>query len=216
MDYNQILAVCQKYESNGFFVSDIPGKKLQNACKYFPIPQPENVIALYDSTVFGSCKTGLAISTDGIYWKNDKLNQSRKNHLSWEEFSRAIVSKSGLSDITFGPGNVFNNSGGSMKRELIINLLKELQTLYKNQTQPPSPPPLAQWMIGINGQQKGPYDEQQIKNMITNKEIDPAKCYVWRKGMANWEIMNQCKDFAHVLENLAETPPDLPLELQVE
>ncbi|WP_298845907.1 hypothetical protein [Clostridium sp.] len=74
----KILEICKKYRFIGYYVyGNIPDKKLNNAILNFPIPLEDEVIALIDSTIFGSCKNGLAVCMSGIYWKNDWITNSK-------------------------------------------------------------------------------------------------------------------------------------------
>jgi membrane protease subunit (stomatin/prohibitin family) len=55
-----------------------------------------------------------------------------------------------------------------------------------------SPPPLSsgnenvEYFIGVKGEQKGPFTEKIIAEMIVNKKIE-SETLVWKKGMENWE-----------------------------
>lgn len=51
-----------------YFYGDISEKKKKNASKYYNIPYGPEIIGLYDPTLFGSAKEGLAFCTDGCYW----------------------------------------------------------------------------------------------------------------------------------------------------
>ena len=43
--------------------------------------------------------------------------------------------------------------------------------------------------ININRQQNGPYDVNQINQMLSNLQISP-ECLAWTDGMANWEPLS--------------------------
>ena len=84
----KIIEIAKLYEIYKLYVEkEIPIKKLKVAKESFSIPYNEEVIVLYDNTVFGSCKAGLAITESGIYWKNDWFAKSKRNSLSWLELS---------------------------------------------------------------------------------------------------------------------------------
>lgn len=57
---------------NGVFVGEnIPSKKLANACKSMCVKESANDVALLvDSTIFGSAKDGLVITSRAVYFKN--------------------------------------------------------------------------------------------------------------------------------------------------
>ena len=53
------------------FVGTIPPKKLNNAiASYATQVPPEDVLLLFDNTVFGSAKDGLLLTPDAVYWKD--------------------------------------------------------------------------------------------------------------------------------------------------
>lgn len=55
---------------SGYHVDpDIPTSKLNGARAAMCIPSQERVVALYDDTVFGSAKDGIAFGERAIYWK---------------------------------------------------------------------------------------------------------------------------------------------------
>lgn len=65
-----------------FFTGSIPQKKLGGAIKgYLPVSQAEEVLFLYDDTVFGGAKEGLCLTRDSIHFKG--LGEAAKSlHLS--------------------------------------------------------------------------------------------------------------------------------------
>lgn len=54
-----------------FLAGSIPDTKLNNALRaYAPGVAPNEVLLLYDNTVFGSAKDGLLITTEAVHWHN--------------------------------------------------------------------------------------------------------------------------------------------------
>ena len=54
------------------FIGTIPPKKLKNAINtYATQVAPEDVLVLYDDTVFGGAKDGFLLTADAVYWRND-------------------------------------------------------------------------------------------------------------------------------------------------
>lgn len=73
----------------------------------------------------------------------------------------------------------------------------------------PPPPPGAndiQWMVAINGQQSGPYNIQQLLQLVASGQMD-AGTYVWCQGMANWQLAGQTPELAALF---AQTPGQCP------
>lgn len=77
----------------------------------------------------------------------------------------------------------------------------------------PPPPPIPNspvWMIAINGQQSGPFSVPQLQQLIANRQID-AQTYVWRQGMANWELAGNLTELASLFAPASPpTPPGMP------
>lgn len=70
-------------------------------------------------------------------------------------------------------------------------------------------PPLlqtAQYYLGLNGQQQGPFDFEAIKQAISSHQID-KNVLIWKRGMANWTKIGQIDEFSDVFNNC---PPPLP------
>lgn len=128
------ITICKNFATDGLYIlPSIPEKKLDNATEYFPIDESDEIFGLIDSTVFGSCKTGLAFGLKGIYWKNDWTTNSVDSYLSWGELSALkddLATKIG-STLILGPGNAVNFSGSSVKNRHALKLLLELIKLYE-------------------------------------------------------------------------------------
>lgn len=86
ISFEDIKEICERHKhKNLYFYQEIPPKKLKNASESFKIPETSKVIALYDNTLFGSCKEGLAICSDGLYWQHTSDN---KNIVLWDDFTK--------------------------------------------------------------------------------------------------------------------------------
>lgn len=135
MIQDDLLAIINTYNSNGYYkYGNLPANKLQNAMQNYPVDPSDTPLALIDSTVFGSAKTGMVIGLKGVYFKNDWTTKTDKNFISWEELSRShsAISNGAMSCIMLMPGCEINMSGSSMKKDLLINLLNQLVSLYKD------------------------------------------------------------------------------------
>ncbi|WP_088288948.1 SPFH domain-containing protein [Kineosporia sp. A_224] len=73
----------------------------------------------------------------------------------------------------------------------------------------PAPPPLpaaAQWFVGVDGQQQGPFDAATLAGRVASGGLT-ADTLVWKTGMAQWAA---AKDVPEVAALLASAPPPLP------
>ena len=61
----------------------------------------------------------------------------------------------------------------------------------------------AAWYVGIGGEQKGPFPDDEVKAMILGRELT-ARNYVWKEGMESWLPVGEVEEFA---ETLKEAPP---------
>ena len=97
-----------KYEEydSCYTTGTIPSRKLRNAAKAFEINDPDEILFLYDATVFGSNKQGFAICKSGFYWKNDWTTPTKRNFLTWDAYKeREIKRKKKESIINLGRGD---------------------------------------------------------------------------------------------------------------
>lgn len=51
---------------------------------------------------------------------------------------------------------------------------------------------MANWFVSINGEQKGPYPTDQLRQLVSDGFI-PRDAYVWREGMAQWLPLSQVR-----------------------
>jgi len=65
------------------------------------------------------------------------------------------------------------------------------------------------WYLGQGGQQKGPFAEEDIKGMISRREVSRADL-VWKEGMADWEPVAEVAEFAEAASALPPGPPPAP------
>ena len=133
---DKMFNIVVSYKENGYYVyGNIPNKKLEAAFQNYPdIDIDDVILALLDSTVFGSAKTGMIIGAEGIYWNNDWAVKTNRNFLSWEELAsnRYKISKS-IFDIQLAPGCEFGMSGCSMSKDSLVALLNRLINCYKDE-----------------------------------------------------------------------------------
>lgn len=75
-----------------------------------------------------------------------------------------------------------------------------------NQQQNTTPPPLTQYYVAVNGQQTGPFGEQQLAQMVQNGQLK-KDTLVWKTGMAEWVAAGQVPEVAKLF---TQVPPPLP------
>ena len=93
--------------------ADIPTKKASGAVVNLGVVPGERIIGLVDtslSSLFMNMKTGLALTSVGIRWKNGSVATSR-NFISWQEFMTMPMPSATGKLIDFGNGAVFETGG---------------------------------------------------------------------------------------------------------
>lgn len=78
----------------------------------------------------------------------------------------------------------------------------------KNPTAPP-PPPTIQFYIANNGQQQGPFNLQQLSQLIAQKTINP-ETLVWKNGMPNWTAAKTVPELVQLFNATPPPPPGPP------
>ena len=77
------------------------------------------------------------------------------------------------------------------------------------QKQTPPPPPQVQYNISVNGQQSGPFTWQQLQQMVQSGQIT-KDTYVWKQGMANWELAGNVQELSSLFGAVPPPPPPPP------
>lgn len=133
--YRGIEATVKAVAQDKFYLNEaIPPKRLANARAVFPIHAQETVIAFIDTTLFGSGKTGLAITRWGLRWAN-LADKASVRSLSWEAFAKLPeCPKRQKSRIVFSPEATYDNAGSGVDDEKTFGVIKELYDYCKAAT----------------------------------------------------------------------------------
>ena len=97
--------------------------------------------------------------------------------------------------------------GGAMGGQMAGMMNQMGQNMNQAMNTPP-PMPQVQYTLNVNGQNLGPYNMQQLQQMVQNGQMT-QQTYVWKQGMAGWEMAGNVQELA-VLFNTAPTPPPPP------
>jgi len=91
---NILLSIINEFPMS--YLNTMPNigkKKYENAREKYKIPKDENIYALYDSTVFGSAKEGIAFCKKGVYYRNSGGNGQRVGKISYNELKTSNIEK---------------------------------------------------------------------------------------------------------------------------
>ena len=67
--------------------------------------------------------------------------------------------------------------------------------------------PQVSYMVGVNGQQAGPFDWNQLQHLVSQGQLT-QQTYVWKQGMANWDFAGNVQELQPLFMNAA--PPQMP------
>lgn len=69
--------------------------------------------------------------------------------------------------------------------------------------------PQVSYMIGVNGQQAGPFDWKQLEQLARQGQLT-RQTYVWKQGMANWEFAGNVQELQPLFASVAPPMPGMP------
>ena len=119
-----------------------PDRKVHNLLRALKITDPAGVIGVFDSTVFGTGRSGFAVCVDGLHWRNPWPNYppSKRWFLPWPQFvQRTIRPDKNRTVINLGRGDKI---GVLVRKNVppLIAMFKEIQlTLLTMMTEDETP-----------------------------------------------------------------------------
>ena len=121
---------------------------------------------------------------------------------SLDVLEKAADNHSGMAGAAMGIGaGIGLGSAAASLASGIIN------TQQSASTPPPVPPIGKKYYLAIEGKQQGPFDFETIVRKCQGEEINAATL-VWTKGMAQWQKLSACEDFASLADS--DCPPPIP------
>ena len=69
--------------------------------------------------------------------------------------------------------------------------------------------PQVSYMLAINGQQAGPFNWQQLQQLVQQGQLT-AQTYVWTQGMPNWLAAGQIPELMQLFQGAAPAIPGMP------
>lgn len=118
------------------------------------------------------------------------------------------MSNMGNSDGGMNPAGMMTGMAmGAAMGNQMAGFMNQMGGQINNSMQAPPPMPNVAWMIAINGQQSGPYNMQQMQQLVSQGQIN-QQTYVWRQGMPGWEFAGNIPELAQLFT--MATPPPIP------
>lgn len=100
--------------------------------------------------------------------------------------------------------------GGAMGQQM-AGMMQNMGQQMQGAMNTPPPMPNVQYHISVNGAQAGPFNMQQMAQMVQGGQLT-QQTYVWKQGMANWELAGNVQELASLFAPPASgaTPPPPP------
>ena len=95
--------------------------------------------------------------------------------------------------------------GGAMGNQMAGMMNNMGQNLQQQQNTPPPPQTIA-YSVSVNGQTAGPFNLQQLQQMVQNGQLT-SNTHVWKQGMAAWEIAGNVQELANLFGAVPPPPP---------
>ena len=99
--------------------------------------------------------------------------------------------------------------GGAMGNQMAGMMNNMGQNMQQQQNTPP-PPPTISYSVSVNGQTAGPFNLEQLQQMVQNGQLT-ENTHVWKQGMAAWEIAANVEELVNLFGAVPPPPPPPPL-----
>lgn len=95
--------------------------------------------------------------------------------------------------------------GGAMGNQMAGMMNNMGQNMQQQQNTPPPPPTIA-YSVSVNGQTAGPFNLQQLQQMIQNGQLT-QNTHVWKQGMTAWELAGNVQELTTLFGAVPPPPP---------
>ena len=87
-----------------------------------------------------------------------------------------------------------------------MNNVGQQMTQQQQQSVTPPPIPQAVYHVAVNGQTTGPFNMQQLQQMVQNGQLT-RETYVWTSGMTAWDFAGNIKELSSLFGSIPPPPP---------
>lgn len=95
--------------------------------------------------------------------------------------------------------------GGAMGNQM-AGMMNNMGQNMQNQQNTPPPPPTIAYSVSVNGQTAGPFNWQQLQQMVQSGQLT-QNTHVWKQGMAGWEVAGNVQELANLFGAVPPPPP---------
>jgi len=105
-------------------------------------------------------------------------------------------------------GGMEGMMGMAMMQQMMnqTNMMQNQQMQQNQQQGVPPPPPVISFFVSVNGQQQGPFNMEQLQQMIAGGQLT-QETFVWKQGMSGWLAAKEVPEIAALF---GATPPPPP------
>lgn len=98
---------------------------------------------------------------------------------------------------------------GSAMGQQMAGMMNQMGQTMNQGMQTPPPVPQVQYTLNVNGQNMGPFNMQQMQQMVQQGQMT-RQTYVWKQGMAGWELAGNVPELASLFGAVPPPPPGMP------
>lgn len=141
----------------------------------------------------------------GVEGRNFQVHQLNKQS---EVLKTAAENLGEMGNVNLGGGD----GGGLNPVGLLVGMGiggamgNQMGGMMTNLNKMPPPPPALLYYISLNGQQSGPYNLEQFKQLAQNGQFT-KNYYVWKEGMSAWELAGNVTELSSLFSNVPPPPP---------
>lgn len=95
--------------------------------------------------------------------------------------------------------------GGAMGNQM-AGMMNNMGQNMNQQSSTPPPPPQILYSISVNGQTSGPFNWQQLQQMVHTGQL-LKNTHVWKQGMAGWELAGNVQELSSLFGAVPPPPP---------
>jgi membrane protease subunit (stomatin/prohibitin family) len=157
------------------------------------------------------------LQTESNFFETHKLNIQTDAQKEILTSAANSLGEMGTMNLGGGSGGGMNPAGmmtgmmmgGAMGNQM-AGMMNQMGNTMNPQATPnnqtPPPPPVIQYLLSVNGQQTGPFNMQQLQQMVMSGQL-VNNTYVWKQGMPNWVEAGKVIELQSLFNAM---PPPMP------
>ena len=193
-----------------------------------PVVQLERQIsqinALVETDLSESMRKDFGVSVQRVDISDIEIDKNSVGYKKLESLTqnKAAIFAQGAANIVdtlsthrAGAKKLINNAKGEDAKGLDLGAMGKKMTstlgnVFSGRKKGTPPPlPTGGYFIAVDGEQKGPFDISELKNMMADG-IFTSDTLVWKEGMDEWAKANTLEAFEPLFQKQA-TPPPIPM-----